>query len=115
MNIVEEIIGDILVEIITANRVTVKDSEYLKELLNKKLDGGYKKIIIDLTECEFIDSTFLGVLVNGLRKAVKLNGDLKLVGFKPAVKAMFELTRLFRVFETYNDLQDAIKSYTQQN
>ena len=112
MNIVEEIIGEILVEIVTGSRATVKDSEMLKDLLNKKIDAGYKKIIIDLTECEFIDSTFLGVLVNALRKTVKSGGDLKLVGFKPAVKAMFELTRLFRVFETYNDLQDAIRSYT---
>lgn len=114
MNIVEEIIGDLLVEIITANRATVKDSEYLKEQLTLKIDQGYKKIIIDLSECEFIDSTFLGVLVNTLRKAVKSGGDLKLVGFKPAVKSMFELTRMFRVFETFNDLQDAIKSYTEK-
>lgn len=113
MNIIEEVIGDLIVEIVTANRASVKDSEYLKARLTEKIDQGYKKIIIDLTECEFIDSTFLGVLVNTLRKAVKAGGDLKLVGFKPAVKSMFELTRMFRVFETYNDLQDAIKSYTQ--
>lgn len=114
MNIVEEIIGDILIEIITANRASVKDSDFLKNTLQKKIDEGYKKIIIDLTSCEFIDSTFLGVLVNSLRRVAKENGDLKLVGFKPAVKAMFELTRLFRVFESYGDLQDAIKSYTQK-
>ena len=110
----EEIIGEILIEIITVNRASVKDSEALKQVLSKKIEEGYKKIIIDLTECEFIDSTFLGVLVNSLRKAVKMEGDLKLVGFKPAVKSMFELTRLFRVFETYGDLQDAIKSYTEK-
>jgi anti-anti-sigma factor len=114
VNIVEEIVGEILIEIITGNRASVNDSEILKEVLSKNIEKGYKKIIIDLTECEFIDSTFLGVLVNSLRKAVKSGGDLKLVGFKPAVKSMFELTRLFRVFETYGDLQDAIKSYTQK-
>ncbi len=114
MNIVEEIIGDILIEIITVNRASVKDSEQLKNQLLRKIDEGYKKIIIDLTSCEFIDSTFLGVLVNSLRKVAKKDGDLKLVGFKPAVKAMFELTRLFRVFESYGDLQDAIKSYTKK-
>lgn len=114
MNIVEEIIGEILIEIITINRVSVKDSELLKKLLAQKIGEGYKKIIIDLSECEYIDSTFLGVLVNSLRKVVKMGGDLKLVGFKPAVKSMFELTRLFRVFESYGDLQDAIKSYTEK-
>lgn len=112
MNIVEETAGEILVEIVTASRASVKDSEELKNRLTEKIDDGYKKVIVDLTECEFIDSTFLGVLVNALRRVTKLDGDLKLVGFKPAVKAMFELTRLFRVFESYIDLQDAIKSYT---
>ncbi|NLJ48759.1 MAG: STAS domain-containing protein, partial [Candidatus Atribacteria bacterium] len=38
-----------------------------------------KKLIIDLTSVEFIDSTFLGVIVNSLKKVAKLGGDLKLV------------------------------------
>ncbi len=111
MNIVEEIIDDIVVEIVNLDRATLGEAEEFKQKLNSRISGGYCKIIIDLSSVEFIDSTFLGVIVGGLKKAVKMGGDLKLVGFKPSVRSMFELTRLFRVFESYSELQDALKSF----
>jgi anti-anti-sigma factor len=111
MEIIEEKIGEILVEIVNVDRATVNEAGKLKLQLNTRIDEGFKNVIIDLSECEFIDSTFLGVLVNGLKRVAKAGGDLKLVGFKPAVHSMFELTRMFRVFETFGDLQQAIKSY----
>lgn len=111
MSIIEEIIDDIIVEIVNLDRATLREAEELKAQVNEKIDNGYLKVIIDLSTVEFLDSTFLGVIVNTLKKVAKTGGDLKLVGFKPNVQAMFELTRLFRVFETYSNLQDAIKSF----
>ncbi len=111
MEIVEEVIDDIVIEIVNYDRATLREAEELKFNVMEKLNAGYTKLIVDLTSVEFLDSTFLGVIVNTLKKAAKLGGDLKLVGFKPAVRSMFELTRLFRVFESYNDLQDAIRSF----
>ena len=111
MEIVEEIIDDVVVEIINLNRATIREAEDLKEKLAPKINMGYKKVIIDLSEVEFLDSTFLGVIVGTLKRVAKVGGDLKLVGFKPAVQSMFELTRLFRVFESYSELQDALKSF----
>ncbi|MFC2134151.1 STAS domain-containing protein [Bacteroidota bacterium] len=111
MRIAEETIGDVLVEIVNVNRPSIREAEKLKEMVSIRIKNGSNKIVVDLSACEFIDSTFLGVLVSSLRKVNKLDGDLRLVGFKPAVKAMFELTRLFRVFETYSDLNDAVGSF----
>ena len=111
MRIIEEIIDDIIVEIVNLDRATLLEAEELKRQVNDKIDSGYRNVIIDLTSVEFLDSTFLGIIVNTLKKVAKLGGDLKLVGFKPNVRSMFELTRLFRVFESYSELQDAIKSF----
>jgi anti-sigma B factor antagonist len=114
MGIVEEVIDDIIVEIINMDRATLKEADQLKSLISDKLKLGYKKIIIDISAVEFIDSTFLGVIVNTLKNVASRKGDLKLVGFKPAVRSLFELTRLFRVFESFGDLQEAIKSFGTQ-
>ncbi len=111
MEIIEEVIDDIIVEIINLDRATLREAEELKFNVSEKINAGYNKIIIDLTAVEFLDSTFLGVIVNTLKKVAKMGGDLKLVGFQPSVRSMFELTRLFRVFESYGELQDAIKSF----
>ncbi len=107
----EEIFDNIIIEIIKSDRATIKESEILKNMIYDKIEKGYKNVIIDLSEVNFIDSTFLGIIVNLLKKVVNGGGDLKLVGFKPAVRSMFELTRLYRVFESYTDLQSAIKSF----
>lgn len=114
MAIIEEVIDDIVVEIINIDRATLNEADKLKNSINEKIDSGYRKVIIDLSSVDFIDSTFLGVIVNTLKKVAALNGDLKLVGFKSSVRSMFELTRLFRVFESYSDLQDAIKSFAKK-
>ncbi len=111
MGIIEEVIDDIVVEIVNIDRATLKEADRLKSMINDKIDTGYRKVIIDLSSVDFIDSTFLGVIVNTLKRVAALRGDLKLVGFRPSVRSMFELTRLFRVFESFGDLQDAIKSF----
>jgi len=111
MPILEEIIDDVVVIIINMERATLREADELRNLINEKVEAGYRKIIIDITAVEFIDSTFLGVIVGSIKKVTKLKGDLKLIGFKPAVRSMFELTRLFRVFETFGDLQEAVKSF----
>jgi len=111
MGIKEDFFDDILVETVLHERATIAEAEVLKKQIAAKYAEGYKKIIIDLSECEFIDSTFLGVIVNTLKRVAKVNGDLKLVGFKPAVKSMFELTRMFRVFESFTSVREAIKSF----
>ncbi|PKL88871.1 MAG: hypothetical protein CVV23_07995 [Ignavibacteriae bacterium HGW-Ignavibacteriae-2] len=112
MEIKEERISDILVEIVNFDRATIGEANLLKEKINTAINDGFSKIIIDLSSCEYIDSTFLGVLVTSLKKVSRINGDVRLVGLKPQVLAMFELTRMFRVFQTYSDLQKAIQSYT---
>lgn len=111
MEISEEVYGDVLVEIVNMNRASLNEAEILKKKLDVRIGVGYNKIIVDLSQCEFIDSTFLGVLVSSLKKTVKLNGDLRLVGFQPPVKSMFELTRLYKVFEAYPDRKEAVNSF----
>jgi anti-sigma B factor antagonist len=70
-----------------------------------------KKIALDLTNVSFVDSSFLGSLVKGLKKTSSKMGDIKVFGLKQPVRAMFELTRLYKVFEIFDDETDLIKSY----
>ena len=80
-------------------------------MLKKDIDSGHKKLVIDLSYCEFIDSTFLGTIVISLKKVTAVGGDIKLVGFQPAVRSMFELTRISKVFETFESTDEALSSF----
>jgi anti-anti-sigma factor len=92
-------------------RATLKEADEFKNMLKKDIDSGQKKLIIDLSYCEFIDSTFLGTIVISLKKVTAVGGDIKLVGFQPAVRSMFELTRTSKVFETYESTDEALSSF----
>ena len=106
-----ERIKDIMVVKVNFSRATLKESKELKNILFDGIDIGERKIIVDLSMCEFVDSTFMGTLVVSLRKVSALNGDLKLVELHPSAMALFELARLFRIFETFNSREEAIENF----
>lgn len=111
MDYLQEVYEDVLVQVVDLTRATLKEAEEFKRTLGKNIEKGYHKIVIDLSTCEFLDSTFLGALVVSLKKVTALGGDVRLVGFHPAVHSMMELTRMHRVFETYPTKEEAIKSF----
>lgn len=111
MDFIKEKHNDVLVEIVTLERATLAEAEQFRSVLTNDIEEGNIYIVVDLLNCEFIDSTFLGALVVSLKKTTALGGDLKLVGFQPAVYSMFELTRLNRVFEAFETREDAVDSF----
>jgi anti-anti-sigma factor len=111
MDYLQEIHEDVVVQVVDLTRATLKEADEFKFTLSKIIEKGYRKIVVDLSQCEFIDSTFLGALVVSLKKVTTMGGDLRLVGFHPAVHSMMELTRMHRVFESFPSKEDAINSY----
>ncbi|OGU27843.1 MAG: hypothetical protein A2057_07420 [Ignavibacteria bacterium GWA2_35_9] len=108
---IKEEVGDVVVEKVNLSRATLKEAEDFKRTLVRDIESGKKRIVVDLAHCEFIDSTFLGALVVSLKKITALGGDLKLVGFQPNVRSMFELTRMYRVFESFETKEEAVASF----
>lgn len=111
MDYLQEIHEDVVVQFVDLTRATLKEADEFKYTLSKNIEQGYRKIVVDLSECEFIDSTFLGALVVSLKKVTTMGGDLRLVGFQPAVHSMMELTRMHRVFESFPTKEDAVRSF----
>ncbi len=105
------LINEILVVNISEQRATVEISSILKEELLEKIEEGNQNVIVDLSSSDFVDSSFLGALVAGLKKATMKSGDLKIVGLQAPVRAMFELTRLYRIFDIFDTQEEAINSF----
>jgi anti-anti-sigma factor len=111
MGFIQEKHGAIIVEVADLRRATMKEAEEFKTILIRDIELGWKRIIVDLSACEFIDSTFLGTLVISLKKITGLGGDLRLVGIQSAVSTMFQLTKMNRIFESFDTREEAIKSF----
>lgn len=112
MEFTKEVQGDVLVITVNLFRATLKEAENFKNTLVTEIENGWKKIVVDLSYSEFIDSTFLGALVLSLKKVTSMGGDLRLVGFQPSVHSMFELTRMYRVFESFKTQEEAVNSFS---
>lgn len=66
-----------------------------------------KCILVDLTQVAYMDSSGVATLVEGLQQVGKYKGSLKLFGLESAVREVFELSRLDKVFEIYEDEENA--------
>ena len=64
-----------------------------------------------MRNCNFVDSTVLGVLVSTLKKAKALDGDLRIVWSDLEENSMFTVTRMDKVFMIFGTLNEAVKSY----
>ena len=107
-----EFVGEILIEKVNLDRATLKESVIFKERLLNDVDTGYKKIIVDLSKCSYIDSSIVGALVV-LLKSLKTS-DGKLIVVIPKRDSFQFLTRLDTMFTFSNTLNDAIISIGQK-
>ena len=82
-----------------------------KEKLEELRDSGKKKVVIDLSKADFMDSSGIGALIGALTTMKKADGDVKLAGMKDRIKNLFLLTRLLGpVFENFDSVEEAAAS-----
>jgi anti-sigma B factor antagonist len=102
---------DIVVALVQARSLDAGNSRDFKDAVEKLFNPG-AKLVFDLSELEFIDSTGVGTLVSILRQAQGARSEIRLCSSNEAVLAVFELVRLNRVFKIYATATEAIASYS---
>ena len=81
--------------------------------LNEAIARGKTSVVLDLSQVEFIDSTGLSVLLNGLRRVTRAQGRLALVCANPTVLRLFEITKLDTTFDIRNSREEAVAAVRQ--
>ncbi len=76
-----------------------------------KIEQNYSRIVLDMSDVEFIDSSMIGALVGLLRRVREVGGELKLAALTPDVETIFELTRLQRVFPIYPSVDSSLEDF----
>ncbi len=112
MNLKQEKINGYTVLFIQEERIDAHNSGELKEAILHLIEQGEAKIIVQLEQVRFIDSSGLGALLSGYKNAAAKSGKLAIANMQQQVLSMFELTRLNRVFEIYTDLNEAFAGET---
>lgn len=98
----------------TGQRMDLQVAGEFRAALLELIQGGQTRLVVDLEDVNFIDSSGLGALVTAL-KTVKLrntDGDIRLANVRPPVVALLEIIRLHRVFSSYPSVDLAAKSFS---
>ena len=105
-------VGDVTV-LDAAGRITLGEgASTFREKIRELISGGKKKILLNLGEVSYIDSSGIGEMVSGFTSVTNNGGQLKLVGLSKRVKDLLQITKLYTVFEAFDDEAEAVRSFS---
>jgi anti-sigma B factor antagonist len=82
----------------------------LRDTLIDQFNGGHHRLVVDMTEVTFVDSTGLGVLVGGLKRATVHDGALHVVCSHPDVLRIFAMTGLHKLIPMHATVGEALQA-----
>jgi anti-sigma B factor antagonist len=86
-------------------------SARLREILGDLVTRGKTKVLLNMKDVDFVDSSGIGEMVRGHVQLAKIGGQLKLVNLSKHVNMLLQVTRLNKVFEIFDSELDGIKSF----
>ena len=107
MDVIVTEIEQIAVVELPGEKLDAGNAKECKDVLHPIVDQ-HSRIVLDLSQLEFVDSSGLGVLLSCLRRQTGAEGSLLLCGLARPVRALFELVRMHRVFDIYNTREEAV-------
>ena len=96
-----------------SGRLTMgSDSQAVEWNLAKLLEENHKKVIFDLTNVNFLDSSGIGILVMCHAKLKKAGGALRVAGAQGMVRQIIEMTNVNKLVELYSTASEASQGFT---
>ncbi len=112
MEITSEKIGAIL-KMAVRGRLVVSCAEEFKNAMTEAIEAN-QNIVLNLEEMSYIDSSGLGALVFAQQKLSDKGGELKLAALQAKPRIVFDITKVYRIFEIFDDVKAAVESFEQQ-
>jgi len=104
-------VGDVSV-MDAAGRITLGEgSSVFRETLRELVAKGQKKVLLNLADVSYIDSSGIGELVSGFTSVTNQGGQLKLLNLNKRVQDLLQITKLYTVFEVFEDEAAAVRSF----
>ena len=95
-----------------SGRITLGDgSALLRKTIRGLLQDGRSKILLNLADVDYIDSSGIGELVSAFTAVKNQRGELKLLQLTKKVRDLLQITKLYTVFDIYSDENTAIGSF----
>jgi anti-sigma B factor antagonist len=105
-------VGDVTV-IDASGRITLGEgSTTFREKIKELIAAGNKKVLLNLGDVSYIDSSGIGELVSSFTTTANAGGSLKLLHLTKRVQDLLQITKLYTVFEVFDDEASAVRSFS---
>jgi anti-sigma B factor antagonist len=104
-------VGDVAVIDFSGKITLGEGSSVVRKMVRELVEAGRKKILLDLSDVDYIDSSGIGEMVAAYTAVRSANGELKLVHLTRRVHDILQITRLFTVFDVQADEGSAMRSF----
>ncbi len=104
-------VGDVAVVDFSGKITLGEGSAVVRNTMRELIDHGYRKILLNLADVDYIDSSGIGELVSAHTTVQNLNGELKLLQLTRRVHDLLQITRLFTVFDVQSEEGAALRSF----
>ncbi len=91
-----------------SGRLDLLSAGEAKQQMTAAVEGGHRRLIVDLGDVSFVDSSGLGALVGGLKAARTAGGDLRIARPSQQTRSILKLTMLERVLRPYETIEEAL-------
>ncbi len=115
MDLKSDFRGDFLIIEVNKRRATLDLAPEMREKIISEINHGNGKIIVNLSYVEFIDSSFLGSLVAGVKLIKEKGGKIIIVGLHPHVRVTFALTHMDKIFPVYITVEEAMRNESENS
>jgi anti-sigma B factor antagonist len=103
--------GEATVLVLSGHITLGEESNQLRNRIKAALGKGKKNLVLDLGDVTRIDSAGLGTLVSSYTTAASAGGRVKLANLTKRFSETLAITKLVTVFEVYDSVEDALKSF----
>ena len=107
MRVTRKEIGDGVAVLHLDGKLNMVTASCLRDHVGQAIDAGHNRLAIDLTDIEFIDSSGLGALINGLKTTRQAGGDLRIASPNEQVQLVLQLTNMERLLTAYDRAETA--------
>ena len=104
-------VDGVVVIVVNCTRSTMLEANEFKKLIKEEISSGHNKLVIDLSKCEYVDSTFFGAIMMTFGMMTDKGYKLKVVRTTISGEDIFTSTNTLRLFDLYKTREDAIKSF----
>jgi anti-sigma B factor antagonist len=111
LNIRDRQAGDVTILDLSGKITIGEGSVQLREAVRRLLDEGKKKILLNLGDVSYVDSSGIGELVSSYTTTNNNGGQLKLLNLTKKIQDLLMITKLLTVFETHDNEEAAVASF----